>query len=142
MKTCNICKHNLADSIFEWNSKKHKCCKPCVNRSSKWQVDNWPQVCVKFSKIADHNKMRLWNEDEYVTVEFLLAQYDKQEGYCFYRHPEGPLKMQTRCRQASDGLTIERLNNDLPHTKENCVLSCFDCNVRRRNAFKEPLLLC
>ncbi len=28
--------------------------------------------------------------------------------------------------------TLERINNDLGHTNENCVVSCLECNLKRR----------
>lgn len=37
-------------------------------------------------------------------------------------------KMQTQKRKRLNGLTIDRLDSTKGHTRENCVLSCWDCN--------------
>ena len=138
MKTCTVCKHNLDDTIFKWNSKNHMSCKPCVDRACKWQSDHWPKVCVKMSKVSDQKSNRPWAEAEYVTPNFLLEQLEKQWRVCFWCG----VSMQTKNRKAPDGLTIERLYNHLPHIKVNSVLACHCCNVRQRVIFKEPFLLC
>jgi hypothetical protein len=39
--------------------------------------------------------------------------------------------MQVLNRKKSDGLTIERLNNNEPHTTKNCILCCNRCNCKR-----------
>ena len=138
MKNCTTCKHNLDDTVFVWNSRDHKACKPCVDKACKWQCENWPKICVKMSKISDQRSNRPWNETEYVTPNFLLAQLDQQWNVCFWCG----ISMQTKNRKAPDGLTIERLYNHLPHIKTNSVISCHTCNVRQRLIFKEPFLLC
>lgn len=38
-----------------------------------------------------------------------------------------------KCSYSSSGLTLERIDNSLPHTKENCVISCLACNILRSN---------
>ena len=138
MKNCTTCKHNLDDEIFFWNAINHKSCKPCVSKPCQWQCDNWPKICVKLSKISDKNANRPWKEKDYVTPSFLLAQLDEQWKVCFWCG----VSMQTKQRNAPDGLTIERLYNHLPHIKTNSVLSCHRCNVRQRLVWKEPFLLC
>ena len=90
------------------------------------------------SKQHDTDKGRTWEETDYVTATFLLDKLKEQEGVCFYCGCE----MQTMNRQADDGLTIERLDNNIAHTKDNCVLACFECNCKKHHLFKEPFLLC
>ena len=138
MKNCTTCKNCLDDEIFFWNARDHKACHPCVNKASKWQQENWDKICVKLSKIADRKSNRPWKEGEYVTPEFLLAQLEQQWGVCYWCG----IQMSIKQRNAPHGLTIERLDNRLPHTKKNSVLACHRCNVRQRIIWKEPFLLC
>ena len=144
MKSCNRC-HKFSND-FLWNDKQHKCCHPCVDSRREYQTKNWPQTMVKKSKQSDRdskNKNRnSWEEANYITQRFLLTLWQDQEGYCFYSHGEKPLKMQLEKRQLPDGCTVERLNNNLCHYKDNCVLCCFECNVKKRGMFKFPFLLC
>ena len=103
-----------------------------------WHNKNWSRIAVMNSKVSDKKHCREWTDAEYVTAQFLLNQFDEQEGACYWCGTE----MQTQNRRQDNGLTIERLNNRFPHTRENCRLACFKCNVKQWNVFKEPFLLC
>ena len=142
MKTCNLCSKFKEDKIFFRNGKHSKMCTPCADLQNIYQRIHWPNTMIKRSKHSDKKYNRPWEDGEFVTAKFLLNQYQEQEGYCFYYHDDGPLKMQMLDRRADDGLTIERLDNNFPHTRDNCVLACFECNVKKRVQFKEPLHLC
>ena len=37
------------------------------------------------------------------------------------------------CELDFENLSIDRKNSDLPHTKDNCVASCFNCNHSKNN---------
>jgi len=116
-----------------------------VNNRQRWIAKvcaysrvHWPEKIVSNSKKSDENKNRTWDKSEYVTAEFLLNQYKQQEGACFWCGVE----LQMRNRQLDDGLTIERLDNELAHTRDNCVLACFRCNCKEWFIDHEPFLLC
>ena len=168
MKTCNTCNSQCEDSLFCRRGKIWNKCTPCsdvyrkwylANKethnantrlwfennperkkelSKAWQQNNWHKVMVKHSKQADTEKGRPWNEEEYVTAGFLLEKLKEQEGVCFWCG----CQMQYLNRTADDGLTIERLDNNIAHTRANCVLACFECNCKKRLVWKEPFLLC
>ena len=168
MKTCNCCKAECEDSLFLRRGKTWNKCTPCSDAyrvwylenkethlanmdtwrennpervkalNKAWQQNNWNTVMVKHSKESDTEKGRPWNEEEYVTAGFLLEKFQEQEGACFYCGCE----MQIQDRMADDGLTIERLDNSIAHTRDNCVLACFECNCKKRTHWKEPFLLC
>jgi len=48
--------------------------------------------------------------------------------YCFRTCDMIPI-----CKYSSTGLTLERIDNSLPHTKNNCVIACLGCNILRSN---------
>jgi hypothetical protein len=50
---------------------------------------------------------------------------------CYYCFRE--CDMIPKSKYNSAGLTLERLDNTLPHTYLNCVIACLGCNILRSN---------
>ena len=153
MKVCTKCNKSYKKAMFSRNNKICVCCNHCAKDMQKWYVKNrqtwiakvcaysrknWPQKIVANSRVSDTNKKYSWDKSEYVTAKFPLNQYQLQEGICYWCGTE----MQMRNRQLDNGLTIERLDNSLPHTRNNCVLACYQCNCKKWYIEKEPFLLC
>ena len=78
---------------------------------------------VADSKQADKKHKRDWTPGTYVTKGDLLALWQRSQN-CHYCK----CVMQFEDGQKKDGATIERLDNTLAHTKENCVIACRSCN--------------
>ena len=153
MKICKKCNKERELSSFQRNNKTCVCCNSCASDMQDWYKKNrerwiakmcayskthWPEKIVSNSKKSDAKKKRPWKEADYITAGFLLNKYQEQEGACFWCG----VMMQMWNRQMDDGLTIERLDNSLPHTRDNCCLACFECNVKKWFIEKEPFLLC
>jgi len=85
---------------------------------------------INSSKTADKKSNRTYNEEEYITEDFLNELWVKQNEKCFYENCECKLTLEfnTHFRNPNQ-ITIQRLNNDIAHIKDNCVLSCYKCNV-------------
>ena len=87
-------------------------------------------IAVRHSKIRDRklfNVEFLISNGDYINADWIIDKYHKQKGRCFYPNC-GFQPMQFENRNKYNGLTIERLDNDLPHTKDNCVIACRNCN--------------
>ena len=65
-----------------------------------------------------------------ITPEEFLELYTLS-AKCYYCFRE--CDMIPKSKYNSAGLTLERLDNTLPHTKNNCVIACLACNVLRSN---------
>jgi hypothetical protein len=68
--------------------------------------------------------------DKLKGIEFHLSTGDveemrrKQRDLCYYcKTPMDGVK-----RQGGQGMTLERRDNSIGHTTDNCVLACWDCN--------------
>lgn len=85
------------------------------------------ETSIKKSKQKDIKKNRIFDEFDYIDIEFLYIQYKLQKNHCYYCDKfmarSGPMN--------DDKMTIERLDDTLPHIKTNCVLACFYCNILR-----------
>lgn len=93
-----------------------------------WKQRNWDRRMVCHSKEGDAKRGRLPADmATYVNPQYLRTLRDTQSNQC----PYCTVKMQTENRKAPDGLTLQRLDNRLGHTRANCLLACHQCNVRR-----------
>lgn len=106
-----------------------------IRRQTNWWIDG-----VAHCKYSDKKKNR-YDEKNIVDKEFLKKLYTDQKECCFYCK----VKMITNQNliRPPNRLTIERKNNNIGHTKTNCVLACFKCNNTRgcRYTFEEFIRL-
>ena len=78
------------------------------------------------------------NEELFITldqcVESIVASkmqchYCKEHLYLFYKNVREPKQW-----------TLDRIDNDLGHYQSNVVISCLDCNLKRRRTNKDKFL--
>ena len=82
------------------------------------------------SKAHDKKKNRTYEADDYINYDFLNELWVKQDKKCYYEDCECELILCFNKDTREDSMiTLQRLKNDIAHTKDNCVLSCFRCNV-------------
>jgi len=79
-------------------------------------------------KIQDKNADRIFNEEDYIDVETIKKIYDNQKGLCNFCHENVELY-----KDNSNKMILDRISNDKPHLKDNCVISCSHCNCVRGN---------
>ena len=76
---------------------------------------------------TDVERHRLFQVDEFIDREFLKRMRKDQNNLCHYCK----IIMQSEHRREHDGLTVQRLDNNIAHVKTNCVLACYKCNCHR-----------
>jgi len=76
-------------------------------------------------------KNNRYNETNYVDIDHLFKLMEIQAGCCVYCGIEMLVDDFTHSK---DGVSIQRINNSLGHNKNNCVMSCFGCNVSNMEA--------
>ena len=94
----------------------------------KYNQKNWFKKMIEGSKRKDI-KMNRFNaaKNYFISEEFLTYQRKFQQNKCYHCG----IFMQSDQRKQNDGLTVERLDNAIGHTKSNCVLACYPCNIHR-----------
>ena len=93
------------------------------------ESDNWYNRIVRDSRYNDKKANRQIDPAvAYVNTPHLFELQNIQQNKCHYCWQT--MSWMERSRNPC-GLTLERLNNDLPHYKSNCVLACKRCNSRR-----------
>ena len=71
---------------------------------------------ISSHKAADIEKKLVWTSEDYITVDWARQKLKTQHNRCYI------------CNEALDQeYSIDRKNNDLPHIKDNCALSCRSC---------------
>ena len=157
MKTCNSCseyaakyrqqnKEKLAhynkeyrqqnkDAIKEYNQQK---CKDHYQQRKLKDPLHFKFVnMVSHSKTYDKKNGLLYEDEDYITIEFLNELFCLQQGKCFYQDCEVELTLDfIKETRPPTQITIQRHNNLLAHIQTNCCLSCFKCNHSHKERTK------
>jgi 5-methylcytosine-specific restriction endonuclease McrA len=94
----------------------------------------WREIVVHNSKIHDLQK---WQQDEiddygsYLTEERVEELLTLQNGQCTYCSTTLRYGAGVKRNRIPNGLTVERVDNNVPHVIENCLLACSSCNTAR-----------
>lgn len=98
-------KHYLSDKTENKKSIFHNVCKEGEIKECSASVE-----CITFEDVME-----------------LLLQSDLKCYYCSF-----PVKIIYRFMRDERQWTLDRIDNQKTHTKENCVICCLKCNLERR----------
>lgn len=76
---------------------------------------------IRNYKEQDLKAGRIIDEEAYVTVQDIL------------RLMRRPICYHCQIEMTEDNLTLDRIDDDLPHNTNNCVLACIECNNAHKN---------
>ncbi len=85
-------------------------------------------------KSQDKNKEK-YNPDIFVDLEFTLKLFESSDYKCYYCR-EKVLILYSFVREPMQW-SLERIDNDYGHNKNNVVLACLSCNLHRRTMYHE-----
>ena len=88
-------------------------------------------------KAQDIHK-KLYSEAEFVDVEWTLDLMKKCNNHCFYCKKTVHV-LYENVREPLQW-TLERIDNDFGHNKNNVEIACLNCNLRRRTMYHERYL--
>lgn len=120
MKKCNICEELKEINEFTF-SKKYNfyayCCRKCDAERKKGRKRSKPKYSGQiFSSYRSYDENK--NLEFSLTIEYIENSLLQPCTYCGY---------------PSTGL--DRIDNSLGHTEENCLPCCRDCNTAKMNNF-------
>ena len=87
------------------------------------------QEMVKGAKQADKEANRLWEPNSYITADRIVSIMKAQDGCCYFYcgvdmvYGSGVNRFTNR-----DAVTLERVDSNLAHVADNCILACWSCN--------------
>jgi len=162
---CRRCHTWRLPTDFISKDRNMKCCSRCREvanaQQRKWCEDHADQINergarrrkyyvdqkisnplhMKFNQMIHHSvyadtiSNRLYDLQDYIDEDFLNYLWNEQSQYCYHCKCEMTLDFTTTTRVPTQ-ISIQRLNNDLPHIKKNCVLACLSCNFKRKELTK------
>ena len=119
--TCSVCRCKSR----EYKEKNKAACAIVVKL---WKQRNWHRRVCCHAMDNDRKADRLPSDmSEYVNPPYVKSLRVYQENQCAYCD----IDMQVENRKEHDGLTLQRMAKGIGHTKANCLLACFSCNVHR-----------
>lgn len=83
------------------------------------------QVKRKIASYIQQDKKHNRPTDDNITHEETLSKLNECKMLCYY------CKMQMT-REGKQQWTLDRIENHIPHTRNNVVISCLACNLRKR----------
>jgi hypothetical protein len=79
-----------------------------------------------------------YNCDSFITIDDALALLYECKLLCYYCK-EPTILLYTLTREMKQW-TLDRINNDVGHTANNVVISCLQCNLKRRRVNQDAFL--
>jgi hypothetical protein len=80
----------------------------------------------------------LFDETKFVDLKTIIAMLHQCGVECYYCK-EKMIVLYEKSREMKQW-TVDRINNDLGHNRDNIVLSCLQCNLKRRRTGKDAFL--
>jgi len=98
----------------------------------KRKASNYNEQDKKRGRLLYNHKYECWNYPLLEAKDILKILHEKGVK-CYYC--KRTLSYTSHIKFKNSLLTLDRLNNDLPHIVSNCVPCCYFCNTTRSNAF-------
>ena len=131
-KSCTAARHSARRS-----SKKQQAQLDRESANPTLTLDQM-QVMVQASRGSDKKHDREYKEADFITVEAIEQLLVNQLDRCVYCADMFDHAAPTR--QHPSAPTVERINEELAHTINNCVLACAYCNCARQHKSYEEML--
>lgn len=135
---------NIPEEDFEFDKQlgiiKHI---QCLNQNKEAIYDFYKLFVQEIEKkIYGYRQQDLiksiLNPEKFITITFVIDQMVHNELKCHYCKNEMFI-LYKNIREPKQW-TIDRINNCNGHNMDNCVLSCLECNLKRRNTNKDNFL--
>lgn len=123
---------------------KYKAYKKAYSQSAKGKASqkqteqkHYDRRMVDANKTRDQNKA-IFVEEGYITREWVKQQQLRQKDLCHYCQTKMVYGAGVN-RHTKNGLSVERLDNNICHLQSNCVLCCRGCQgINKRPRRKRP----
>ena len=80
-------------------------------------------------------KKKIFSTDKFVDIDFILNLLKENEFKCYYC--KNNVKILYKLVRESTQWSIERINNEFGHNKDNVTIACLDCNLKRKTMYHE-----
>ena len=83
-------------------------------------------------------KKNIFDENNFIKYEILIKKIKESNLTCYYCAEH--IYILYEIVRENKQWTIDRINNDLGHNEDNIVISCLECNLKRRNTNSNKFL--
>jgi hypothetical protein len=136
-------KYNINETFFSYE-KQLELLKEIYNKSNEY-LNIREKTILKQElerKIASYKQQDLlkkkYNELLFIDIDCILKKLIDSDMYCFYCKCQVYILYEI-VRELTQW-TVDRINNDEGHNKDNFVISCLNCNIKRRNTNSNKFL--
>ena len=129
-------KYNISDKFFNYQIQL-ELLKEIYNKSNQLLNIHEKTILIQEieRKISNYKQQDLlkkkYNESLFIDIDYILKKLIEDNMYCFYCKCEVHILYEI-VRELTQW-TIDRINNDEGHNKDNFVIACLNCNIKRRN---------
>jgi len=127
-----IKKNKIDDKLFEHNKQIE-----IINKLYLNDVNNDEKLIIKFinNKLKSYKqqdiKNNIYGEKFFIKTDNVIELLVGCKLKCFYCNTNVFLIYKEI--KDKNQWTLDRINNDMGHNNDNVVISCLDCNLKRRN---------
>jgi hypothetical protein len=87
-------------------------------------------ISKKVSSYIQQDKKKERTEEEFITLDETIEKLVCSQMRCKYCNIQ--IKLFYKIQREDSQWTLDRIDNDRPHTKDNVIISCLKCNLKRR----------
>jgi len=127
-------KQKIINNVNKWRKENHK--KFRDNDNKRWKSINFKNNIKYIYRVIKQNSKRK-NRDVLINIDDFIEWYSNQEKKCFYCGIDN----ESIIKCGFSRFQIDRVNNDLPYSKDNIVLSCNYCNKTKSNILNKEEML-
>jgi hypothetical protein len=79
---------------------------------------------------SQDDKFEIFSSTHFIKADQVLEKLNECNNTCYYCNE--PLKMEYSARDMKQW-TLDRIDNTMGHNTSNVLISCLECNLKRRN---------
>ena len=92
-------------------------------------------ISKKVSSYMQQDKKKNRTQEQFITLEETIEKLVCSQLNCKYCNTK--TRILYKNKRDIKQWTLDRIDNDRPHTKDNVLISCLECNLKRRRIDKD-----
>ena len=123
------CKKEYPENYFNWDYQKTLISSLYFKNEYEYKKDISSQITKKINSYLNQDKKRKRPIDNIISFDDTVEKLLESNLKCYYCK-SNVLLLYKMIRDKMQW-TLDRLNNDISHTKDNVVVCCLGCNIKR-----------
>jgi len=132
------CKKEYPENYFNWDYQKTLISKLYFKNDFDYKKDVESKITKKINSYTNQDKKQKRPINNIITYNEIIEKLLESNLKCYYCK-SNVLLLYKMIRDKSQW-TLERINNKISHTKDNVVISCLGCNIKRGQKKSEDYL--